>query len=140
MFTLRIIVLGVWVGAMAGFAFITAPILFQHVGPTPAFAASIAASVRAIVALGAWAAAIALLVTLFTRYERSAARWAIIAALVISTVCGAYETRDIVPQMERTALQTPAYDALHHRSSVVYGAAFVAALAAFALSTRRRPN
>jgi hypothetical protein len=136
-FTLRIIVLSLWVGAMAGFAFLIAPIVFAHVGPTAAFAASIAASVRAIVAFGTWAALIALLITIFVRYERGAIRWTIIGLLVLATLLGVYETRAIVPLMESTPLQTPAYDALHQQSSRVYGAAFLAAFAALALCARR---
>lgn len=49
-FTLRVVLLGLWVGAMASFAFIFAPIAFAHAGPTQGFAGTIAASVRAIVA------------------------------------------------------------------------------------------
>ena len=137
-FTLRIIALSIWVGAMAGFAFIVAPIVFAHVGPTAPFAASIAACVRAIVALGLWVSLIALLITLFARLEGSRMRTTIVATLAIAAICGIYETRSIVPKMESTPLQTPAYDALHRQSSAVYGAAFIAALASLALAARRR--
>jgi hypothetical protein len=135
-FTIRILLLGLWVGAMAGFAFVFAPVFFAHVGPTPAFAASVAACVGAIVHVGDWIAVLAAAITVFAKLESRRAGIAIVACLAIATLCGIVELGNIVPQMEHTPLNTPAYDALHRRSSGVYGAAFLAALAALALSSR----
>jgi Domain of unknown function (DUF4149) len=136
-FTIRILLLSLWVGAMAGFAFVFAPIFFHHVGPTPEFAASVAACVRAVVRIGDWIAVIAAAITVFARMESRPWGIAIVACLAVATLCGFIELNMIVPQMERTALETPAYDALHRQSSGVYGAAFLAALAALVLSSRR---
>jgi Domain of unknown function (DUF4149) len=137
-YTLRIIVLGLWVGAMAGFAFIFAPLLFAHTGPTPQFAATIAACVRAIVRAGNGLAAAAAVITVIARLEPG--RWsiAIVGCLVVAALCGTIEVNAIVPQMERTALLTPAYEALHRESSGVYGLAFLSALGALVLSARPR--
>ena len=122
---------------MAGFAFIFAPILFQHAGATPQFAATIAACVRAIAGTGDGLAAAAAVITVIGRPESSRTSIAIIACLVVAVVCGTIEVNTIVPQMERTALLTPAYEALHRESSGVYGAAFLSALAALVISARR---
>jgi hypothetical protein len=139
-FTIRILLLGLWVGAMAGFAFLFAPIFFAHVGPTPAFAASVAASVGAIVHVGDWLAVAAAAITVFTKLEERRWALAIVICLAVAALCGIVELTSIVPQMARTPLETPAYDALHRQSSGVYGAAFLAALAALAISARRRAS
>ena len=136
-FTLRILFLGLWVGAMAGFAFIFAPILFAHAGATPEFAATIAACVRAIVHIGDWLAVLAAAVTVFARLESRPMSIAILGCLALAVVCGVVELNLIVPQMERTPLLTPAYDALHRESSGVYGVAFLSAVAALVISARR---
>lgn len=137
-FTLRIVLLGLWVGAMAGFAFVFAPVFFHNIGPTPPFAASIAACVRAIVHIGSWIAVAAAAITVFARPESRGRSIAIIVCLAIAALCGVIEVNAIVPQMERTPLLTPAYESLHRQSSGVYGAAFLAALIALILSSGSR--
>ena len=136
-FTLRIMLLGLWVGAMAGFAFVFAPVFFHNVGPTPEFAASIAACVRAIVHIGSWLAVAVAAITVFARLESRGISIAIVACLAAAALCGIVEVNAIVPQMERTPLLTPAYEALHRQSSGVYGVAFLSALVALVLSARR---
>ena len=136
-FSVRIIILGMWVGAMVGFAFVFAPIAFAHIGPTPAFAVTIAACVQAIVRAGDWIAVVAAAITVFARLESRRTAAVIVGLLALAIACGAYETSAIVPQMQRTALLTPAYEALHRESSGVYGVALLAALVALAISSRR---
>lgn len=136
-FSVRIIVLGLWVGAMAGFAFVFAPIAFAHMGPTPAFAATIAACVQAIVRVGGWIAVVAAAITVFARLESRRAAAVIVGLLALAIACGAYETSVIIPQMQQTPLLTPAYEALHRESSSVYGVALLAALIALLVSSRR---
>ena len=51
---------------------------------------------------------------------------------------GWYEVQMVVPLMERTALQTPAYDALHHQSSSVYGVILILGLAGLGLSATEK--
>ncbi|HEY5340185.1 MAG TPA: DUF4149 domain-containing protein [Candidatus Aquilonibacter sp.] len=137
-FSIRIVLLGLWVGAMAAFAFVFAPIAFAHIGPTPAFAATIAANVRAIVQGGNWIAVLCAAITVYARLEPRRTSALIVGCLALAVLCGAFETGIIVPQMEHTPLLTPAYDALHRESSGVYGLASLAALVAFWLCTRRR--
>ncbi len=134
---LRTLLFGLWVGSLAGFAFIFAPIAFAHIGPTPQFAATIAANVRALVRVGDWFAIAAAAITLVGKLESRRAAAAIIGCIALAIVMGYVETVAIVPQMERTALLTPAYAALHRESSAVYGTAFLAALAAFIIAARR---
>lgn len=123
---------------MAGFAFLFAPIAFAHIGPTPAFAATIAASVRAITQSGNWLAVIAVAITVFVRLEPRRTAAVIVACIAIAIVAGLVETQFIVPQMQQTPLQTPAYDALHRKSSGVYSIVLLAGLASLVLSSRPR--
>ena len=134
--SLRIILLALWVGAMAAFAFIFAPIAFQHEGPTPAFAATIAACVRWIVAAGNWIAFLTMLITWRGGLETTPRREFINLLLALAICAGGYEVYAIVPRMEVTPLLTPAYEALHRESSAVYGAAFLAAAIALVLTAR----
>jgi hypothetical protein len=137
-FSIRIVLLGLWVGAMAAFAFLFAPIAFAHVGPTPAFATTIAAAVRSIVRIGDWIAVIIAGITVFTTLESRRTAAIIVACLAVAILCGAYESAVVIPKMEVTPLLTPAYDTLHRQSSAVYGTAFIFAFAALALSSLRK--
>jgi len=136
-FSIRIIVLGLWVGAMAGFAFVFAPIAFAHIGATPAFAATIATCVQTIVRTGNWAAVAVAAITVFAGLESRRAAAVIVGLLALAIACGAYETSVLLPQMQQTPLLTPAYEALHRESSSVYGVALLAALIALLVSSRR---
>lgn len=136
-FSLRIVLLGLWVGAMAAFAFLFAPIAFAHVGPTPAFAATIAASVNAVTKTGDWFGIAAVAITVFTRLESRRRAAVIVACVALAIAFGFVETQIIVPQMQSTPLLTPAYDALHRKSSGVYSIVLLAALAAFVASAQR---
>lgn len=120
---------------MTGFAFLFAPIAFAQVGPTPQFAATIAASVRAITVSGDVLAIVAAIVTLVLG-ESPRTKATVIACLALAIAFGAIETSVIVPQMQNTPLLTPAYDALHRQSSGVYSAVLLFALIAFVLSSR----
>ena len=136
LYTVRIILLGLWVGAMTGFAFLFAPIAFAHIGPTPAFAATIAASVRAITVVGVILGAVSALLTLAIRLETPRRKIPVILCIAIALAFSFVETHLIVPKMETTPLQTAAYDALHRQSSGVYSAVLIFALSAFVLSSR----
>lgn len=137
---LRTFAFGLWVGAMTGFAFIFAPIAFRTIGPTPAFAATIASSIGALTAFGYGCAALAV-VTSALEVPRSRRMIVPLAAALVMAALGYYETAVIVPSMQHTPLQTPAYDALHRRSSGVYSAILllgIAGWAAGALAPRPR--
>ncbi len=133
----RIVALGLWVGAMAGFAFLFAPIAFTHIGPTPAFASTIAASVRAITTAGNLLGILAVVATLVLR-ESPRTKAAVIGCVALAIFFGSIETSLIVPEMQNTPLLTPAYESLHRQSSGVYAAVLVCALGALVVSSRSR--
>lgn len=134
----RIVLLGVWVGAMVGFAFLFAPIAFAHIGPMTPFAATIGASVRAIDNLGFVLGAIAIVITLTATLDPVRMRIAIVTTILIAFIGTAIESWAIVPRMETTPLLTAAYESLHHQSSGVYSVVLLCALAAFVLSSLPR--
>lgn len=134
----RRLLLGLWVGALVSFAFLFAPTAFAHVGPTAPFAATIGACVRELVMVGDWIAISCAGITVVTRLESRRVAAAIVACLALAVLLGYVETAAIVPQMERTALLTPAYEALHRQSSAVYGSALLFVLVAFVLALRER--
>jgi len=134
---IRIVALGLWVGALAGFAFFFAPAAFAHVGPTQAFADTIAACVLALARFGWLLGAVAVAAALLDR--NAPRREAVFTALavVLATGLGVVEVVAIVPHMQNTPLGTPAYHALHGRSSLVFGLSLVCALAGLAISSWR---
>ncbi len=134
---IRLVVLGLWTGALAGFAFFFAPIAFAHVGPTPAFAGTIAACVVALARFGWLLGAIAIAATIFDRDAAPLAARVSTLAVIVAIGLSIVEVLAIVPQMQTTPLGTPAYDALHRESGLVYGIALLGALAAFVASSWR---
>lgn len=134
---LRSYAFGLWTGAMVGFAFFFAPAAFAHVGPTPAFAATIAASIIAITYFGYVCGGIVILCALLELRSNRSAIW-LAAIAVVMCALGAYETNAVVPLMQHTPLQTPAYDALHRRSSSIYSVILLLGLAGMALTAIRR--
>ncbi len=121
---------------MAGFAFIFAPAAFAHVGPTAAFAATIAASIRGLTFFGFGCAAVLVLASL-AEFRRL---WWLAAIAVVMCALSWYEVQVVVPLMERTPLQTPAYEALHHRSSAVYSAVLLLGLLGLGIATLSNPS
>ncbi|MBC5799832.1 MAG: DUF4149 domain-containing protein [Candidatus Eremiobacteraeota bacterium] len=143
-------VLGLWTGAMAGFAFVFAPIAIRIVPQLNTFAALVAAVIRGLSSLGAVCGGIAIAAALVRALEGEA-RLVALARIVLVTVAlgaSAYETRAVIPRMESIASGIPgpidsvpkddprraAYDAQHAISSRVYGIAFVCVLAALAVA------
>lgn len=133
----RIVLLGLWVGAMTGFAFLFAPIAFTHIGPTPAFASMIAACVRSISAAGFAFGLTSILLTLVLAGESRRAKLFISGSIVLALLFTAIETMLIVPKMETTPLQTAAYESLHHQSSGVYSAVMLFALIGLVAAARK---
>ncbi len=142
--------LGVWAGAMAGFAFIFAPAAFRGAGRMDAFATLVAACIRGIGSLGLVCGALAIGAALVRSRAVSARRFAAlrVTLVVLALVASRYETGVIIPRMTATAAQIGgpvdsvpksdprrvAYDAQHRDSSRVYGAAFLCVLAAAAFA------
>jgi len=134
---IRIVALGLWVGALAGFAFFFAPAAFAHVGPTQAFADTIAACVLALARFGWLLGAVAVAAAMLDRDAPRRAALFTTLAVVLAIGLSVVEVLAIVPRMQGTPLGTPAYAALHGQSSLVYGLALLSALAALAISSWR---
>lgn len=135
--TVRSFAFGLWAGAMLAFAFLFAPTAFAHIGPTPAFAATIADTIRKLTVFG-YACAAAIVIACLPRIARAPRLWALVAIAAVMTALSWYEVHAIVPLMERTTLATPAYETLHRRSSTVYGIVLLLGLIGFAVSTAVR--
>jgi hypothetical protein len=134
---IRIVALGLWVGALAGFAFFFAPTAFAHVGPTQAFADTIASCVLALARFGWLLGAIAVAAALLDRGAPRRAALLTSLAIVLAVGFSVVEVLAIVPHMQSTPLATPAYDALHRQSSLVFGLSLLCALAGLAISSWR---
>ena len=150
-------VLALWLGAMAGFAFVTAPIAIRIVPRMDTFAALIAAVIRGVGSFGTVCGAIAIVAALGRAVVPAARPLALgrIALVAVGLAASAYESTTIIPRMEATAALIPgaidsvpkddprraAYDAEHKTSSRVYGLAFLCVLGAVALVPfGRRPR
>ena len=149
-------VLALWAGAMAGFAFIVAPIAIRIVPRMDTFATLIGAIVRGIGSFGSVCGALAIVAALGRAITPAARPLALgrIALVAVGLAASAYESSAIVPKMEATAALIPgpidsvpksdprraAYDAQHTSSSRIYGLAFLCVLGAVALAPfgRRR--
>ena len=146
---LEAVLLALWAGAMAGFAFIFAPVASRHIGNMETFAAMIAAVIRALTAFGNVCGALAVALSLARAFSPRARTLACvrIGLVAVGLAASAYETSAIIPRMEATAAQIPgpidsvpktdarriAYDREHTNSTRVYGLAFLCVLAAVAL-------
>ncbi|MBD5654675.1 MAG: DUF4149 domain-containing protein [Candidatus Eremiobacteraeota bacterium] len=150
-------VLGLWAGAMAGFAFVFAPVAFRAVTRMDTFATLIANAIRGVGSFGAVCGAVAIVAALIRSTAPKARPLAVarIALVAVAFAASRYETAAIIPRMEATAAQIAgpidsvpksdprriAYGEQHQASSRVYGAAFLCVLAALVLVPfgRRRP-
>lgn len=132
--------LGIWLGALTGFAFVTAPLAFRLIAPLDVvrFAALVAGTLAVLTkwsyVLGGLACAVALVRGAYVR-----------AALVALAVAAAYFHQHVIVQrmLAIPDLASPAYRALHQRSTEVFGAVVLLALVALvlaALQTGGRPS
>jgi hypothetical protein len=147
---IEILALGLWIGALVGFAFVFAPTAFRTIPDLNTFATLIGATLRALTHLGYGLGAIALLAAL--------ARGARVRALLLGAmlVLSAYDVHVVLPAMEATLntfgapmAQTPKtdprrlrYDAEHRWSSRVYGTVLLLGLLSLAAASQpaRRRN
>ncbi|HEY0797770.1 MAG TPA: DUF4149 domain-containing protein [Candidatus Baltobacteraceae bacterium] len=142
----EVLALGLWIGALCGFAFVFAPVAFHTLPDLNVFANLIARTVLALTHLGYGLGAIALLAAL-TRGAR-------IRAVAITTMIALsfYHTHFVMHEMEATLhtfngsiAQTPKtdprrtrYDAEHQWSTRVYGT--VVLLGLIALGAASQPT
>lgn len=135
--------LGVWLGALAGFAFVSAPLAFRIVAPLDAgkFAALTAHTIGALTLWGYVLGGIAIVTGLMRAVTAGDRTWDFLRAGLVAIALGlaTYQQHAIVPQMEATAdLHGAAYHALHGRSTAVYGGVVLFVLAAMVLGAARR--
>jgi hypothetical protein len=132
--------IGLWLGALCGFAFLFAPNAFRLVPDVTQFASLTAANLREL-ALVAWVCGGLTIVIALLRSRDAADRTNdIVRAALIAVALGlvAYETFAIVPAMTSLGdLHSTAFEDLHQQSSRIYGGVVVLALAALVLAAIR---
>jgi hypothetical protein len=155
---LEVAVLGLWAGAMAGFAFVFAPVAIKIVPRMDTFAALIASVIRALGPFGVACGSLAIVAATIRATAASGRKLALarIVLVIVGLGASAYETRAVIPRMEATGAtiagpidsvpksdpRRVAYDREHTTSTRVYGTAFLCVLGALGLAAfgRKRPE
>jgi hypothetical protein len=148
------LVLAVWIGGLAGFAFVFAPIAFRIVTDLDAFATLTARTITALTQMGYVCGAIAIVAALARSRTSASPRPAFIRAGLVALALGlsAYDAKVILPEMQaasaafgvpfndvaKTDPRRIAYDEMHKKSSRVYGGALLLAAAALVLAAADR--
>jgi len=139
---IEILCLGAWVGALAGFAVVSAPRGVSLIAPVAVhrFASFTIAALSALTLWGYAFGGIAFLIAIVRALDAGSRRWDISRAAIIALalVLATYEQRAIVPHMKVTPIGTKAYTALHSESTRIYGGALLLAALALALAGGRR--
>lgn len=146
------VALGVWCGALIGFAFIFAPALFGTLENLSEAGTIVGKSLASLTRLGYVAGSLALVcAALSLPGRREVVRIALIAVML---ALGWYGSSVIIPHMNAIAAsasgavgQLPkhderrkAWDREHSRSVAVYGVQMLLGLGALSLAGRRRPD
>jgi hypothetical protein len=137
--------LGVWIGALAGFAFIFAPAAFRILGGSDVahFAALTAAVLGKLAPFGYICGSIAIVVALVRSREAGERTYDFTRALFILVALGLvfFQSATIIPAMAATTdFHSDAYHALHARSSAIYGAAMLLGLIALVMAAARKDS
>jgi hypothetical protein len=143
--------LALWIGALAGFAFVFAPIAFGIVSDVEQFGRVTAAVLRALTPAGSVCGGIAIVAALVRASDPSqrASALARVAIVVTMLALMQYESRAIVPRMEAalpglargaTPQAQAAFRAEHDASTRVYGSVFLLGLIAIGLAAVARPE
>jgi hypothetical protein len=135
--------LGIWLGALAGFAFVSAPLAFRIVAPLGVahFAALTAQSIGVLTVWGYVLGAIAIVAAVLRAAGAGDRRADVVRVTLVVVALGlaTYQQRAIVPAMAATAdVRGEQYQALHRRSTGVYGGVVLLVLAALVLAAARR--
>jgi hypothetical protein len=137
--------LGIWLGALVGFAFVSAPLAFRIVAPVDVarFAALVAQSLATLTSWGYVLGGIAIVAALLRALFAGDRVWDFVRILVIIFALGlaTYDERAIVPAMTATTdVHSTEYRDLHSRSTQVYGGVVLLTLVALVLSAVRRDD
>jgi len=135
--------LGLWLGALCGFAFIFAPIAFKIVAPLDVgrFAALTSAILAALAVMGYACGGVAIVMALWRSREAGDRIFDFVRALLIAAALGLvwFQSQTIVPAMAAVSdVTSPQYHALHSRSTLVYGSVVLLGLIAFVMAAARR--
>ena len=132
--------IGLWLGALCGFAFIFAPAAFRLVPNVMQFASLTSTNLRVLGDVGAVCGGIAIAIAIARSFEAADRTNDIVRAalILVALLLVAYETFAIVPAMAAiTDLHSPDFAELHQRSTQVYGGVVVLALAALIMAAVR---
>ena len=137
--------LGLWLGALCGFAFIFAPIAFRIVAPLDVgrFADLTSTILAALAIVGYVCGGIAIVMALARSREAGDRTYDIVRAFLIASALGLvwFEMRSIVPAMAAIRdLASPEYHALHGRSTMVYGGTVLLGMVAIVMAAIRRES
>jgi hypothetical protein len=135
--------LGLWLGALCGFAFIFAPNAFRIVAPTDIgrFAALTSSNLGALAIVGYVCGGVAIVMALWRSREAGDPIFDFIRALLIAAALALvwFESRTVVPAMALVNdVTSPQYHALHSRSTLVYGGVVLLGLVAIVMAAARR--
>ena len=135
--------LGLWLGALCGFAFIFAPIAFRIVAPLDVgrFAALTSAILAALTMVGYVCGGIAIIIALWRSRDAGDRIFdfvrALLVALALGVVC--FESHSIIPALTAVSdPRSPQYHALHTRSTLIYGGVVLFGLGAIIMAAARR--
>ncbi len=145
------VMLGLWIGALAGFAFVFAPLAFRLMPDLDAFAQLAESTIFTLASLGYVCGVVAVLAALARSWGRPGRKLAYLRAGLIAAaiLLSAYDANAVVPQMTAVAASFHAplesvakvdprrqrYDALHAESSQLYAVALLCGLLALALTS-----
>jgi hypothetical protein len=132
--------IGLWLGALCGFAFVFAPNAFHIVTDLGQFAELTSANLRILAQIGTVCGILAILAAIVRSRDAADRTTDIVRAMLILIALGlvAYETFAIVPAMAAIPdVHSDAYHELHGRSSAVYGGVVVATFVALILAAVR---
>ncbi len=140
MAAIEIPALGLWLGALCGFAFVFAPAAFRLVTDLTQFAALTSANLRTLATVGYACGGVTIVVALLRSREAADRTNDIVRAALVLVALGfiTYEMLAIVPAMAAIPdYRSDAYHQLHGQSTGIYGCAVLAALAALVLAAVR---
>jgi hypothetical protein len=140
--------LALWIGALAGFAFVFAPAAFHVVTDTGEFATLIGRVLTQIGLLGGACGSIAIIAIVIGGAGTVRTRTARILIVAVMLALSAYVTSNVIPEMEATAKSFNApfasiaktdprrvrYDELHQISSRAYALVLILGAAAIVLA------
>ena len=132
--------LGLWLGALCGFAFISAPLAVHTVTDLGQFAALTTGTLTMLADVGYVCGALAIAAALLRSRDAADRTVDILRAALIVIALGlvAYETLAIVPELSgRTDVHSDAFRALHDRSMAVYGGVVLLGLIALVAAAVR---